>query len=168
MTTKIFDEGCGLYDSIVGFVVSEQAGVDAWGQLVQCVMDLDADGTSHDDIKLLIQACELQIMEDFSITAMPGAWRSAKSTALSAHKQGVPLIDENYKVRPKSVVADALAELKRGSSNAPAAPKEPEAAKDALNRTWKAFTDTWFMRIGECSSGQRVLMLKNIREWLSA
>jgi len=80
----------GLYQAAVAFMVSERTDDNAWRGVALFVSQWkgDADGLDAEFEKI-----EAQIKTDFSITAMPSKWRSAKAVARKAFASGMSLLD---------------------------------------------------------------------------
>ena len=50
-------------------------------------------------------------MEEYKLTSMPNAWRSAKSVVLGAMAKGISLMDDNFNIKGKTEVQNQLKEL---------------------------------------------------------
>lgn len=104
------EESCKLYDACVGFLVSERTDSDAWADVCRHVQQAVNNG----DTSALVsefKATEQQIKKDYAITALPTAWRTAKSTALKAVRCGIELVDVGGVVQPKTAVEKAITAL---------------------------------------------------------
>lgn len=85
----------------VSGMAAEQLAVDVWKEMVEVLTENEDKGV--DKIKELCVDMEAAFKVDYSITAMPAAYRSAKSVAITALKNGVKLMDEGA-VRGKTAV----------------------------------------------------------------
>ena len=105
-----------LYDACVGYMVSEKTGADSWAAV--CAYVNSKWTVDKDLLRDEFKAVETRIKQEFGITVMPTAWRSAKTTALKAHANGVMVLCEGVAV-PKTSLTRALCE--------PKAPSNPDA-----------------------------------------
>lgn len=81
-----------LREVAVSGMAVETLTVDVWKEMVTVLTENEDKGV--DKIKELCSDMETTFKSDFSITAMPTAYRSAKSVAITALKHGVKLMDE--------------------------------------------------------------------------
>lgn len=111
-----------LYDAAVGFMVSEKSQSNAWAQVALFVSSHRADANPVDPaaeqewlrkIKREFRTVELQVKKDFGVSKLPVAWRSAKSTAISAVLKGITLVGSEG-VMPKTDVSTLLKASKKG------------------------------------------------------
>lgn len=96
-----------VYESCVGYLVSENSKADSWKKLATFIADQVQKGTPPDVLEQMLESIEQQVKADFSLPKLPNAWRSAKSVALRAAQGGVPLLD-GEKVVGKSAVEKGL------------------------------------------------------------
>lgn len=110
-----------LYEACVGFMVSDRSKDDAWSKVAQFV---DARRSTHslDAMKAEFKVVEAQIKASFDVRTLPTAWRSAKSTALSAMRDGVALLDGEGAALGKTEVSKLL--VPRNVKVAPSAEEE--------------------------------------------
>lgn len=94
--------GNAMYDAVVGFMVSERTDVDSWNLVATDVAARVKAGESMDTIRLAMRMTEQQVKQDYSITSLPTAWRTAKHTALAAVANNVALLDSDDKPVPKT------------------------------------------------------------------
>jgi len=109
-----------LYEAAVGFLVSERSNNNAWEQVARYVdaytRKIVAGEATFLDLKREFRAVEQQVKADYKIEGrMPSAWRSAKSTCLSAARGGIPIINADGKVQPKTDVGKLLKASKDGT-----------------------------------------------------
>lgn len=97
-----------LYDACVGFMVSERTGTESWELVAKWVAERRGNGADVPSIKAEFAVVEKQIKSDFKVATLPGAWRSAKSAALSAVKAGVPILRDDGTVKPKTELTNAI------------------------------------------------------------
>lgn len=107
-----------LYDAAVGFMVAEKSGTNAWEQVatfVQHYVERNV-GNPHllRDLKTQFTVVERQVKKDFMVTALPGAWKSAKSHAINAVARDIPLFNEKGEVMPKTDVGKLLRAAEAG------------------------------------------------------
>lgn len=98
-----------LYDACVGFMVSEKTGKDSWEKMAQFVHAQASKGSDIATIKAEFKLVEKQLKQDFKVSALPAAYRSAKTTALSALADAIPFVREDGSALPKTDVSKALA-----------------------------------------------------------
>jgi hypothetical protein len=106
----VSDENKVLYEACVGFMVGEKTTTDSWAAVAQWVHENRNKNT--DDLKGALKDVEARIKEDFKVTALPSAWRSAKSTALDALRVSVALVDEKGEVVPKTELSRRVKNMK--------------------------------------------------------
>jgi hypothetical protein len=105
-----------LYEAAVGFLVSEKSNSNAWEEVAKFVYQYTMNGSSLKDLRREFAIVEKQIRKDFEVNKLPPAWRSAKSTALSALQLGVPLIDTaTSTAMPKTDVGKLIKAAKAGT-----------------------------------------------------
>lgn len=86
-------EASTAFSSMVHYAVSEQSGTTAWTELVKHVHNERLNGQTVEEIENSLKATEAYYKDRFK-QPLPGAWRSAKSTALKAARCRIPLMDE--------------------------------------------------------------------------
>jgi len=106
-----------LKEALEHYAVSERADATAWDRIANWGNQCAVVGGHMDVIEKEIAHWESEVKKDFGLTALPNAWRSAKSTVLSAVNLGVPLMD-NGQVRAKVAVSKDIAKV-RGTSPSP-------------------------------------------------
>ena len=84
-------EGTELYKAGCEALVSEASSESTFSKMINCAFGHSTVGNFEKEV----QETEAQIKSDFSITSMPGPWRSSKSVIISAMKLGIKLIDDN-------------------------------------------------------------------------
>lgn len=152
----------GLYDAAVNFLVSEKTGADAWAKVAEFVAthrtesrvtDENAEREWLRNLKLEFTIVERQVKKDFDVPRLPGAWRSAKSTAINGALHGLALLDDEGKAKPKTDVSKLIKGLKAGVIKSPLQDWEKKfdamtAAYAFLNASDKATAATrigaWF------------------------
>jgi hypothetical protein len=82
---------------IFGYQASTELNDDSWKSLV-----VASSLVPKDEVKSTFGKWEQEFKEETK-QPLPGAWRSAKSVILSAHKEGIPLTD-GTNVRGKTAV----------------------------------------------------------------
>lgn len=103
------DESNPLYDACVGFMVAEKSEADSWAKVARFVQTKVENGHGDDALlKAEFVVVEKQIKQDFMVTTLPTAWRTAKSTALAAAHAEVCLLDASGNVKGKSSVEDEV------------------------------------------------------------
>ena len=124
-----------LYTAAVGYMVAEKSNENSWAGLVECAVQhisakinkmASIDEVTNEALAFsfrteMLSVVEQQIKKDFNITAMPAAWRSAKSTVVAAIKAGVDLV----KNEPRSVRGKTEVEKEIKNAKAHTKPKEP-------------------------------------------
>jgi hypothetical protein len=101
-------EAGDIYKAIVNYVVSDETKGDAWELVAKRVNELATANQFVSEIVEELRKDESKAMKDFNLRTLPVAYRSAKSTALSAISSGISLTDEKGKVRPKSKVSQLV------------------------------------------------------------
>jgi hypothetical protein len=107
-----------LYTAVVGYMVSETSQKNSWEQIANFAIDFAnhasvVDKTSYVDLlNKEFNVVEQQIKHDYKVNKLPGAWRSAKSTVLSAIQHDIPLRNEGA-IIPKTEVSKAIAAAKK-------------------------------------------------------
>jgi hypothetical protein len=100
------EDESSLYEACVGYIVGEQSANNSWATVCRHVDKLVREGHPRNEIADTLTAVEQQVCADFGRKKPPGAWRSAKSVALSAVTLGVPLV-VNGEVQGKTAVSKA-------------------------------------------------------------
>lgn len=77
--------------AVTAFAAQSLEG-DTWQSMCRWVCDAVRNGQSVADIRKEMKIVETQMKADYNVSAMPSAWRSAKSVVLSAVKEGVSLL----------------------------------------------------------------------------
>ena len=93
-----------LYAAAVGYMVSSRTNHDSWAAIATRVHQLIQQGATRDTIGAQFQAVEAKVKEDFKLTQMPTAWRTAKHTVLKALEAGVVFVDKDGSPLGKSAV----------------------------------------------------------------
>lgn len=111
--------GNPLYDAAVGFLVSERTGSDAWAKVAEFAANYPAIESEHINdtlarLKKEFTVVEKQVRKDFKVSRLPAAWRSAKSTAISALRLNIPLLDKDKAAQPKTDVSKLIKATKSG------------------------------------------------------
>lgn len=117
-----------LYDAAVGFMVASKSEEDAWAKVVEFSATLlDEFGSNTADYAakgpgLLLaefKVVEKQIKKDFSITALPTKWRSAKHTVIRAVMCGEKICDGAAdKPIPKTELSKRITAAKKAAMGA--------------------------------------------------
>lgn len=106
-----------LKEALEHYAVSERADTTAWDRLANWGNLCASSGVAHVDVmEKEIAVAEENVKKDFGLTALPNAWRSAKSTVLSAVTLNVPLMD-NGQVRSKQAVTKDVAKARGTNPN---------------------------------------------------
>jgi hypothetical protein len=82
-----------LYEACVGLMVANKSTQDSWSKVASFVYA--NSHLTHEDMIERFKVVEAQVKADFKVTALPSAWRSAKTVALKAKKLSVPLMAPN-------------------------------------------------------------------------
>lgn len=110
-----------LYEAAVGYMVSEKAQSSAWERVAIVVHTIVSAATDTDaalkQLKREFAVVEKQIKADYKVARLPSAWKSAKSTALSAVKNAIPLMS-GAGVMPKTDVGKIIRATKTGTVTA--------------------------------------------------
>jgi hypothetical protein len=110
------NESNPLYEACVGFMVAEKSEADSWEKVARFVQTKVDNGSGDEaQLKAEFSVVEKQIKKDFSVTTLPTAWRTAKSTAMSAARAEVSLLDDTGTVKGKSGIEDEVRGKKLGT-----------------------------------------------------
>lgn len=123
------DETNQLYEACVGYMVSDQSKANSWDTVARETVRLINEHKYIDAVESAFNAVEEQVRADYGVKKLPTAWRSAKSVALAALRNSVPLLDEQQ-VRGKTAVEREM----KAVSFVPVAPSWFEVA-DLVART---------------------------------
>jgi hypothetical protein len=105
MSESQIKDGHPLYDAAVGYVVSQKTDTDSWEKIAKFVATFPSSDTTI--VEATFKTVEAQMKADFGLTSLPAAWRSAKATALKAHKNGIVLVNSDSNVVGKTAVSKA-------------------------------------------------------------
>ena len=100
--------GTLLYEAATNSLASDASANNCWSKMVEC--------SKEPKFVINLKDIERQIKEEYKLTTMPNAWRSAKSVVLGALAQGVSLIDENGNIIGKTEIQNKLISKKVGVS----------------------------------------------------
>lgn len=90
-----------LYTAAVAMMASDRLDSDSWEQIANFTVAFKGDA---DELTAQFVDIEDKIKADYSITAMPGRWRSAKSAALKAKLAGINLVTAEGEIKGKSAI----------------------------------------------------------------
>lgn len=96
-----------LYEAGVQSLVSEESATNVYQMIAK-----ESKGFTFSSYKEALNETEGTIKKEFSLSKMPGPWRSAKSVVLSALRYEINLFDDNGNVVGKSEVQKAIKESK--------------------------------------------------------
>ncbi len=102
-----------LYDAGVHFLVSKETGEQAWEKVARWVEAGHTAGQSVEDMQAAFKAVEKQVKHDFKVGSMPSAWRSAKSVALAAVREGIRLVCTEGNPFGKTLIESLLKQKKK-------------------------------------------------------
>lgn len=119
----------GYIGALTGFGASDATSKGAWGALAKSVQGAIDAGHERDRVEAEMQMAEDEYKRVNSVSSLPSAWRSAKSVALKAVEQGLPLVDEDGDIMGKTEAERAMSG--KGKKTA------YEKAMDAANRLIK-------------------------------
>ena len=100
-----------LYAAAVGYMVSSRTNQDSWASIAKRVHQLVQHGCDVVDISAHFLEVEKKVKEDFKLTHMPAAWRTAKHTVLKAVQAGVGFVDGAGDPLGKTAVDKACSRL---------------------------------------------------------
>ena len=99
------DDESSLRDIAVAGLAAENLSGDVWNEMAKWVAA--RSDKSDDELKIIMMNMEREFKSDYNMSAMPTSYRSAKSVALMARKNGVMLLEPTGEVCGKSAVEQA-------------------------------------------------------------
>ncbi len=91
-----------LYEAATNSLAADASSENCWTKMVE------AYTLYGSDLKKELKNTETRIKEEYSLTSMPNAWRSAKSVVLIALAKGINLCDDNSKIIGKTEVQNQI------------------------------------------------------------
>ncbi len=119
--------------ALTGFGASDATNKGAWGALARTVQGAIDMGHDRDRVEAEMTMAEEEYKTANNVTALPSAWRSAKSVALKAVEQGFALIGDDGGIIGKTEAERSMAGKGKKSPY--------EKALDAANRLVKLSKD---------------------------
>lgn len=124
-----------ITEAIVSYAVSAKADSSAWVKLSIEISNLRVNvGSDMDVLKSVIKEQEEAYKKEYDEKQLPAAYRSAKSVALKAIANGVPLRNGLGDVYGKTAVETAIKE---------ALGKKDPVPKNIMNE-WNKFIAAWY------------------------
>ena len=131
-----------ITEAIVSYAVSAKADSSAWVKLSIEISNLLVNvGSNMDVLKSVIKEQEEAYKKEYDEKQLPAAYRSAKSVALKAIANGVPLRNGLGDVYGKTAVETAIKE---------ALGKKDPVPKNIM-KEWNEFIDAWHFGIADKS-----------------
>ena len=93
-----------LKNVAVNAFASQTLENETWNGMVQWASEEMKQGKDIPNLRTQIKEVEAEMKKMYDTTAMPSAWRSAKSVLLKAMYLGVPMLDTSGKTLGKSAV----------------------------------------------------------------
>ena len=146
--------GTQLYEAATNSLAADASSKNCWS-----IMATNSIGF---DIKFFsgqLKAVEKQIKEEYKLTSMPNAWRSAKSVVLGAMAKGISLKDDNDNIKGKTQVQNELAEKTyRGTE----AVEYEEADTSDIAKAMRIFRP-FHSRFNDASEEVKVIVRKHLK-----
>jgi hypothetical protein len=95
-----------LKNVAVNAFASQTLENETWNGMVEWAVEEEKQGKTVLDMKTEIHYVEADMKKMYDVSAMPSAWRSAKSVMLKAVRLGCPLLASNGKPLGKSAVEE--------------------------------------------------------------
>lgn len=125
-----------ITEAIVSYAVSAKADVSAWVKLAVEISNLYVQETDMDVLKNLIKEQEEAYKKEYDESQLPPAYRSAKSVALKALGNGIPLRNGLGDVYGKTSIEKAIKDK--------LSVDKEDVPKNTLLQDWHVWQDKWY------------------------